>query len=142
MRIRSRAPQNELRAAQNSLRAARNSLRAARNIPHRRTEYSVRLCGIFRSPVREYSVRLNLNMTKTLAFLIKKVNFAFFERVCTKLDSKPQPSDYKSDAIPLDQGGFVGKNAVLQVLYYVRAESMKLLPRRHCLSWPAAYLVF
>ena len=81
MRIRSRAPQNELRAAQNSLRAARNRLRAARNIPHRRTEYSVRLCGIFRSPVREYSVRLNLNMTKTLAFLIKKVNFAFFERI-------------------------------------------------------------
>ena len=80
--------------------------------------------------MREYSVRLNLNMTKTLAFLIKKVNFAFFERVCTKLDSKLQPSDYKSDAIPLDQGGFVEKDAVLQVLYYVRAESMKLLPSR------------
>ena len=58
------------------------------------------------------------------------MNFTFFERVCTKLDSKPQPSDYKSDAIPLDQGGFVEKDAVLQVLYYVRAESMKLLPSR------------
>ena len=47
MRIRSRAPQNELRAAQNSLRAARNKLGAARNIPFASAEYSFWLLTVF-----------------------------------------------------------------------------------------------
>ena len=48
----------------------------ARNIPHPH--------GIFRSPVNiPFACERTSNMIKTLAFLNKKVNFSFFERVPT-----------------------------------------------------------
>ena len=70
-----------------------------------------------------------MEKTTLVVLHIKKEKFHIFERGSAG-ESTHDPSDYKSDAIPLDQGGFVKKNAVLQVLYYVRAESMKLLPSR------------